>query len=108
MFAQRLKQLREKRGINQITLAKDLSVSQSTIGNWEAGIRVPDVKTIERLAEYFHVSTDYLLGKDGGNIPPEISVIARYLSEVPEEDREQLINTFKNTVDIYLKAKGLK
>lgn len=102
MFAQRLKSLREKSNINQNALAKELSVSQSAVGNWESGIRVPDVKTLEKLANYFDVSIDYLLGGS------EISVLTRCLAEVPEEDREQLIGTFKNTVDIYLKAKGLK
>jgi len=102
MFAQRLKLLREKKGINQSALAKEIEVSQSTVGNWEAGTRIPDISMMKRLSDYFDVSIDYLLGGS------EISVLARHLAIVPEEDREQLINTFKDTVDIYLKAKGLK
>lgn len=37
-----------------------------------------------------------------------IELIARHLSDVPEEDREQLISNFEHTIEIYLKAKGIK
>jgi len=102
MFAQRLKQLRAEKKLTQIDLARDIEVTQSTVGKWETGARTPDAETLKKIADYFGVSVDYLLGGS------EITILARHLSEVPEEDREQLISTFKNTVDIYLKAKGLK
>lgn len=69
MFSIRLKELREKKGISQRELAKDLGVSQGTVGNWESATREPNFETVKRIAEYFGVSTDYILGtevaKDG-------------------------------------------
>lgn len=63
MFFERLKELREERNLNQTDLAKHLNISQGTIGNWETNKRVPDVKMILKIADYFDVSVDYLLGK---------------------------------------------
>ena len=68
MFRIRLKQLREDSGDSQYTFADKFGVSQSTIGNWEAGKREPNFETLRKLADYFNVSTDYLLGKDS-NVP---------------------------------------
>lgn len=57
----RLKTLREARGINQQRLATELNVSQAMISKYELGLSEPDISTIKRIAEYFKVSTDYLL-----------------------------------------------
>lgn len=67
MFAQRLKQLRKGMGLTQIQLAQEFRVSNGAVGMWETGKREPDFATIHRLAEFFHVSADYLLG--GGSEP---------------------------------------
>jgi len=64
MFRIRLKQLREGNGDSQYTFADKFGISQSTIGNWEAGKREPNFETLLNLADYFNVSTDYLLGRE--------------------------------------------
>lgn len=61
-FPSRLRQLRNKKGESQATLAKELMVTKSTISLYETGDNVPDARTIRRMAEHFDVSTDYLLG----------------------------------------------
>ena len=63
LFSIRLKELREENGfLSQQQLANALNLSQSTIGNWEAGRRQPDYDMTCRLAGLFHVSVDYLIG----------------------------------------------
>lgn len=57
----RLKEIRKKRGITQLKLAMDLNISQNTISRYETGEREADYATLIRLADYFNVSTDYLL-----------------------------------------------
>lgn len=57
----RLKTLREARGINQQGLATELNVSQAMISKYELGLSEPDIATIKRIADFFKVSTDYLL-----------------------------------------------
>ena len=59
-----LKQLREDRRITQSELSKALKISPCTVGMWEQGRREPDYEMLKRIADYFNVSTDYLLGRD--------------------------------------------
>ena len=59
----RLKELRQTRGISQLTLALDLNMNQNTISRYENREREADYETLVRLADYFDVSLDYLLGR---------------------------------------------
>lgn len=60
-FGEKLFKLRTERGIYQKELAEYLEVSIGTISNYENGVHYPDLATLCKFAEYFHVSTDYLL-----------------------------------------------
>lgn len=62
MFAQRLKELRKRRGVSQASLAGLLGVTQQAVGKWESGRATPDPQTIARIAAYFAVSADQLIG----------------------------------------------
>jgi len=62
-FGERLRELRDNSNITVRKLAKDLSVASSTISNYEQGIRHPDFNMLTKIAEYFDVSLDYLLGR---------------------------------------------
>ncbi len=62
MFSARIKELRLDKQLSQADLAKAMSVNQRTISNWEKSVRQPDFETLAKLAEFFQVSTDYLLG----------------------------------------------
>lgn len=57
----RLKALRKSRHITQIKLAMDLNMSQNTISRYERGEREPGIAEMIAIADYFHVSLDYLL-----------------------------------------------
>ena len=60
----RVKQLREKTGLSQAKLAKALGeVSQPVIARYEAGDCFPSYPVLIKIADYFNVSTDYLLGR---------------------------------------------
>ena len=58
----RIRHLREAQGKPQKALALDLGVSQATISDWESGRKIPSAKSTIRLAQYFKVSVEYLLG----------------------------------------------
>ncbi|HDU1203620.1 helix-turn-helix domain-containing protein [Listeria monocytogenes] len=64
MFSKKLSELRNKKGISQYKLAEELGFSRGQIANYEQGSREPDYDTLLKIANYFNVSTDYLLGKD--------------------------------------------
>ena len=63
-FAKRLKELREERNLYQKDLAKILGYSQAGIAKWETGDREPSLDDLMRIADYFGVMTDYLLGRE--------------------------------------------
>lgn len=61
-FGQVLKDLRCEQGISQRELGKKFGVCNQTVSFWENGQREPDLDSLVKLAEYFGVTTDYLLG----------------------------------------------
>lgn len=58
----RLKLLRAQRSLSQYALAERLGLSRGIIGNYEIGARQPDFGTLCLIADFYEVSTDYLLG----------------------------------------------
>ena len=59
----RLKELRKMKKISQLKLALDLNMNQNTISRYENMEREADYQTLIKIAEYFDVSIDYLLGR---------------------------------------------
>jgi len=63
-FGNIIRDLRKQKGITQKELAQLLQLSESTIGMYERNERQPDYNSLIRIADYFNVSTDFLLGRD--------------------------------------------
>lgn len=63
-FAERLRELRIDKNLTQEQLAKDLGFSRPVITNWELKNREPELDVIIKIAKYFCVTTDYLLGME--------------------------------------------
>ena len=62
MLHTRLKKLRMEKDLTQAALARELNVTQQAVAKWEAGKSLPDHAMLLRLAQYYGVSVDYLLG----------------------------------------------
>lgn len=62
-FADRIKQLRQERELTQEELSSKLNIGRSALAMYELGKRIPKYKTIDKFADFFDVSTDYLRGK---------------------------------------------
>lgn len=61
-FANRFKKLREERGLSQSDLAKELNISRGSVSFYENGSRSPDIKVLADICNYFHVTSDYMIG----------------------------------------------
>ncbi|WP_459446145.1 helix-turn-helix domain-containing protein [Ligilactobacillus salivarius] len=72
MIGQTIRDLRKLKKMSQSELAKVVGVSQTTVTAWETGKAEPSSSAISSLADYFNVTTDYLLGrpekKDDDNV----------------------------------------
>ena len=62
-LAERLKELRKERGVRQEQVAVALDISMSAYCNYEQGKREPTASVLVRMADYYGVSVDYLLGR---------------------------------------------
>ena len=63
-FGKNLKMLRKERNIGQNQLAKELNLSNASISFWENAKQEPTAYALFKIAQYFDVSIDYLLGLD--------------------------------------------
>lgn len=63
-FIERLKELREEKGLSQEGLSKETGISRSAISFYESGQRVPSAEVIIILSRYFGISAGYLLGEE--------------------------------------------
>lgn len=67
MMSERIRNLRKDFNISQVELATRLGVTKQCVSNWENDNILPSVDMLVKIAKYFNVSTDYLLGLDSAN-----------------------------------------
>ncbi len=63
VLAERFLELRKEKGVSQAKIAKDLQVSYSVVCYWETNRSEPTAPNLVKIADYFNVSVDYLLGR---------------------------------------------
>lgn len=89
MLGQNLKKLREVRKIAQKNLAEMLGVGISTVAGWERGYRNPDLEMLVKLADFYNVSVDSLLGRRDFDVKVDLdSDRMKYQSEVEKLEDE--------------------
>ncbi|EAX47536.1 putative prophage repressor [Thermosinus carboxydivorans Nor1] len=81
MLGERLKSLREQKGITQQEMADILGIARGTYAHYEIDRREPDNATLSRLADFFGVSVDYLLGRD----KPKPSITDLFPDAIPAD-----------------------
>ena len=103
-----IKSLRKRRGLTQSELAEHLNLSQSTIASWENGSRRPDLDFLPKLAQFFGVTVDDLLGRDEETKEkpqapqtPEARILASGIDKMPPRDRERALNLVKLMFEQY-------
>lgn len=118
-FGELLAELRKDKSMTQHDLADVLHVSVGTISNYEKSVHFPDVEKLVNLADFFNVTTDYLLGRCESNLSPDVfqemvtegktvgDIIAT-LRQLPEERKRMLVQIiddmeFRMTINRYNK-----
>jgi transcriptional regulator with XRE-family HTH domain len=91
MISKILKYLRKTNNISQKEIADFIEISRSNYSLYESGKRIPPIDKLEKLAEFYSVSTDYLLGRT--NDPTPVRNLNEDLySEDPDEELRQLLS----------------
>ncbi|MCC5468237.1 helix-turn-helix domain-containing protein [Pelosinus baikalensis] len=97
-LGQKIKQLRNSKGLTQKELAPLINTTRETLANWEVNRATPDIETIKSIADFFCVSVDYLL--DRATLTPQTTElsqedlalleVARQLKNLPDTDRKEI------------------
>lgn len=114
MFGRKLKELRLERKINQSELGEIIGISPSTVGMYERDQRFPDKDILSKIADYFEVSVDYLLGrtdernvhKEKTKLDPGVKTIAAHRININEDlpdDAIEKINEYIKMVEMLYK-----
>ena len=100
-FAERLQELREDKGISRKDLAASLNITVSALGMYEQGRREPNIDMLIKMADYFDVSIDFLVGRSFKNENNELLVEALHL----KNEIDKLPQGYKNIIDFMLNTK---
>lgn len=100
-FARILQDLREDKDISRKDLALALNISVSTLGMYEQGRREPNIDMLIKMANFFDVSIDFLVGRSFKNENNELLVEALHL----KNEIDKLPQGYKNIIDFMLNTK---
>lgn len=117
MFYDNLLNLCKEKHISLTHLVtKEIKMSVSNVTKWKEG-KVPKSDTVQKIANYFGVSVDYLLGneqfdkkekspatKAEDKVPDDFILLARKTESIPPEKRKQLYMFLNSTIDTFLEA----
>lgn len=96
MLGARLKKLRTSKKLTQKQLAEKINVTNVSISGYESGNRFPDTDTLKKIADYFEVSTDYLLGRSDS---PQTGTALPELTSKDEQDIARKLESILGDLD---------
>ena len=89
MLNENIKRLRMARGLNQVEFARVMGVSKQCVSNWENDNVMPSIEMLIKIADFFNVTTDYVLGRNekiyidvSGLTDEQISHISLIVSDI--------------------------
>ncbi|AMA74815.1 hypothetical protein ACH33_16955 [Aneurinibacillus sp. XH2] len=115
-LGERIKYLREKNGYAQKFVAEKIGVRNNTLSSYESDKRQPDYDTLQKIADFFEVSVDYLLGRTDDPSPKEDKKMNLFFYDglegyddlTPEEQkafREHMYEEAKQAIELVKKLK---
>jgi transcriptional regulator with XRE-family HTH domain len=94
----RIALLREKRGMTQAELSSKLGISRASLSHYEKNRREPDYKTLNKIADFFHITVDYLVGRTE-EPHRELDTDVREFVDNLELSDEKILEKFALTID---------
>jgi len=105
-FAERLSELRKKKGISQEVLARHLGTQGPAIGRYERGTAKPTIEVAAKIAKVLEVSLDYLVGNSDTELDAPMLERIQQVARLGEEDKK-LIYTFLDSFIDQARIKGI-
>ncbi len=101
LFGDKLRELRKEKKVSQEEIGKLCGVAKNTVSNWENNINKPDIDLVLKLAQYFNVTTDYLLGftQDDLDKIKQLEIALKNAGVDNIEQAMQIIEILKNEKD---------
>lgn len=97
VFPTRLRQLMEEHGVNQKTLAVAIGMRPQTVSLYTGGQSAPDINTLYKIAEYFNVPADWLIGRPNSVKTLDIDIAAVCAYTGLSQKAVQIVSNLKNT-----------
>lgn len=91
--------LRTERGVSVYRVSKDTGVSQATLSAWKAGNYTPKTDKLQRIAAYFNVSLDYLMGKESSPASKKAPVLTKKDERDISKKLEETLNQLESSQD---------
>lgn len=107
------RKLLEEKGVTVYRVAKETGISSATFTEWKNGSYTPKQDKLQKIADYFGVTLDYLVGNETetknseSDTERKIRILTWKSEQLNDSDREEVLRHFENTIDLYLKAKGI-
>lgn len=115
MFGDIFKELRIQKNLSQDKISEDLDVSQGLITKWESHQSTPSPEMLDYIADYFDVSTDFLIGRtndkryySSNSDNRTVNILYSKVKDLPEEQQQFILNvtnTIMNQIDKELDGK---
>lgn len=89
--ANRIKELRESRGLSQQALADGVKTTANTISRWETGTYKPSLNDLDELSRFLRVSVlEFMPERENGETRPKVQALLRAARQLPEKDIDEL------------------
>lgn len=104
----KIKELRVEKNISQQKLAESIKTKRYTIANWEQKRAEPSINDLIKIADYFEVSTDYLLGRSNdlgiieikNELTPQENQVIRYFKQLTPQYQQRVIGYMESLLAI--------
>lgn len=106
VIGNRIRELRKTNNMTQEDLAKMFSITYTSVSYWENGTTKPDIMQMQKLAELFNVSIDYLCGKKDINFNKEnkseyeMDILFRKAKKLDDSKKTKLNSILKTTINV--------